>query len=149
MTSIFNSFRDDENIVIGSWHLLVRVSFKNMRNGDFKDSTGLMGSFPGGIKLARDNSTIIEDHNMFGQEWQVLDSEPKLFNNIEGPQHPSKCKTFSLLEMRRRLGESKLTFNEVEKICNKANLLNEAEVDLCIFDVLATNNKFTAEAYYQ
>lgn len=36
------------------------------------NSTGLMGSFEGQM-VARDGTTVIEDPNDFGQEWQVLD----------------------------------------------------------------------------
>jgi len=133
-----------EEIVIGTWHSFVRVSFKNAKKENFKDSRGLMGSFPAGVKLARDSSTKVEDVNTFGQEWQVLDSEPNLFHNIKSPQHPLKCEIPSHVEMRRRLGESKITTNQAEKAC--ANV-NEAERDLCIFDVMATNDEITAGAY--
>jgi len=133
-----------EEIVIGTWHSFVRVSFKNAKKENFKDSRGLMGSFPAGVKLARDSSTKVEDVNTFGQEWQVLDSEPNLFHNIKSPQHPLKCEIPSHVEMRRRLGESKITTNQAEKAC--ANV-NEAERDLCVFDVMATNDEITAGAY--
>lgn len=39
----------------------------------FKNSTGLMGSFPHGEMLARDGR-VLTDPNEMGQEWQVLDT---------------------------------------------------------------------------
>jgi len=135
---------DDEQIVIGTWHSFVRVSFENVRNASFKDSEGLLGSFPDGLKLSRDGSTIIEDINMYGQEWQVCDSEPQLFHNTKHPQYPLKCEIPSSMNMRHRLEESNLTMEEASKSCANAN---ESEMDLCIFDVMATNNKKTAGAY--
>jgi hypothetical protein len=36
----------------------------------------LMGDFRLGDMIARDGKTVIYDANTFGQEWQVLDTEP-------------------------------------------------------------------------
>ena len=135
---------NNEKIVISTWHSFVSVSFENARSDTFKGSVGLLGSFSGGLKLARDGTTIITGLTEYGQEWQVRDSEPQLFHTIEGPQHPSKCEIPSSTEMRRRLGESGLTMNEAKQACVN---VNEDEMNLCIFDVLASNNKFTAGAY--
>jgi len=135
---------NNEKIVISTWHLFVSVSFENARSETFEGSAGLLGSFSGGLKLARDGTTTIKDFNEYGQEWQVRASEPQLFHSVEGPQYPSKCEIPSSTEMRRRLGESKLTMNQARKACVN---VNEPEINLCIFDVLATNDKFTAGAY--
>jgi len=135
---------NNEKVLISVWHLFVSVSFENPRSESFQDSVGLLGSFSGGLKLARDGTTIIKDLNEYGKEWQVRNSEPQLFHSIEGPQYPTKCVIPSSEEMRRRLGESELTMNEAKKACDN---VNEAERDLCIFDVLATSDKFTAGAY--
>ena len=135
---------NNEKIAIGTWHSFVSVSFENARSETFKGSVGLLGSFSDGSKLARDGTTIISGLNEYGQEWQVRDSEPKLFHTKEGPQYPSKCNIPSSLEMRRRLGKSELTTNDAKNSCIN---VNKTEMELCIFDVLATNNKFTAGAY--
>jgi len=135
---------NNEKLVISTWHFFVSVSFENARSETFGDSVGLLGSFSGGMKLARDGTTIITDLNEYGQEWQVRDSEPHLFHSIEGPQYPLKCDIPSSTEMRHRLEESKLTTNEARKACDN---VNQYELNLCIFDVLATNNKSTAGAY--
>jgi hypothetical protein len=49
---------------------------------DFGDSVGLIGALQVGLMLARDVSTVLADHNAFRQEWQVLDTEPKIFKKI-------------------------------------------------------------------
>ena len=52
----------------------------------------MMGDFETGYMLARDGVTVLEDPNEFGMEWQVLDTEPKLFQNPERfPQYPDNC----------------------------------------------------------
>merc|ERR1712194_621221 len=68
-----------EKIKISTWHSFVRIQLKNPKSEHFGKSMGLMGSFSEGIMLARDNVTVLDDFNAFGQEWQVLYSEPKLF----------------------------------------------------------------------
>lgn len=134
----------NEKIIINMWNSFVGVHIHNSRYEHFKESVGLMGSYPSGIRLARDNKTILDDLNEFGQEWQVLSSEPKLFHKIEGPQFPDRCEIPSSSEMRRRLGESKVSLEDAKKAC--ANV-NEETVDLCVFDVMATNDKSTVGAY--
>ena len=103
-----------------------------------------MGSFPRGIKLARDSTLVMDELDTFGQEWQVLDSEQNLFHNIAGPQHPVRCEIPTYSEMRRRLGESTVTIKQAQKAC--ANV-NKEVVDLCVFDVMATSNKLIVGSY--
>jgi hypothetical protein len=55
-----------------------------------KRSVGLMGDFREGRKFARDGKAVLDDMNSFGQEWQVLDTDPKLFQTARFPQHPQK-----------------------------------------------------------
>lgn len=134
----------DEKIKVSTWHSFVRVDFEEATEDNFGSSTGLMGSFQTGERLGRDGSNKVADLNEFGSEWQVGDSEPKLFHNTEGPQFPTKCEIPTSAEMRRRLGESKVTLEEAKNACVGAN---KDEVELCIFDVLATGNKSTSGAY--
>ena len=56
----------------------------NGSNKNFGDSLGLMGTYHNGLKMSRDNTTVLEEPNDFGQEWQVMPWEPKLFHNLEG-----------------------------------------------------------------
>jgi hypothetical protein len=133
-----------DSIVFKSWNGLVSVKVNYPLNEDFNGSIGLLGSYPTGVKLARDNETIINDSNMFGQEWQVIDTEPKLFNESEGPQFPEKCDIPDSSDMRRRLVSSGMTMEMANTACAS---VAEVDKDLCIFDVLATNNIESAGAY--
>jgi len=135
---------EEEKIVIGTWNSFVRIQFENAKSKHFEGSVGLMGSFSEGIRLARDNITVLEDFNVFGQEWQVLQSERKLFHTIEGPQHPTKCAIPSSSEMRRSLGESQITLLDAKKACVD---VNKDVADLCVFDVMATNDEKAVGAY--
>jgi len=132
-----------EGIVFKTWNSFVSVKVENPKKDKFMGSVGLMGRFPEGTKIGRDNS-IIEDINVFGQEWQVLSSEQNLFHDIEGPQHPQHCEIPSSTDMRRRLAEGILAVEDAEKACIGVGLEDK---DLCIFDVMATNDKSSAGAY--
>jgi len=132
-----------EGIVIKTWNNFVSVKVENPKKDNFVGSVGLMGSFPEGTKIGRENS-IIEDTNVFGQEWQVLSSEQNLFHNIEGPQHPQHCEIPSSKEMRRRLAGSLVTVEDAGNACVEAGIEDE---ELCIFDVMATNDQSSAGAY--
>jgi len=132
-----------EGIVFKTWNSFVSVEIKNPKKDKFMGSVGLMGSFPEGTKIGRENS-IIDDINFFGQEWQVLSGEQNLFHDIEGPQHPQPCEIPSSMEMRRRLAESFVTVEDAENACVEAGMDDK---ELCIFDVMATNDKSSAGAY--
>jgi hypothetical protein len=134
---------DGEGIVFKTWNTFVSIRVENPKDKNFVGSVGLMGSFPKGLKIGRDN-TIIEDFNAFGQDWQVLSTEQNLFRDIEGPQHPQYCEIPNSVEMRRRLAASLVTVEEAEKACIGAN---SGDKDLCIFDVMATNDQSSAGAY--
>jgi len=136
--------KSGSSIVFKTWNGLVSVKMYNPMKEDFDGSLGLLGSYPNGAKLARDNVTIISDTNTFGQEWQVIDTEPKLFNEREGPQFPTKCDIPDSSDMRRRLASSSITIETANTACA---LVGADEKDLCIFDVLATNNIESAGAY--
>jgi hypothetical protein len=133
-----------QSILFKTWNELVSVEMRHPNKGDFGGSLGLLGSYPSGVKLARDNETIISDSNMFGQEWQVIDTEPKLFNGSEGPQFPEKCQIPDAIDMRRRLASSGVTIETANTACA---LVAEEDKELCIFDVLATDSIETAGAY--
>lgn len=138
------ALKSGSSIVFKTWNGLVSVKMYNPLKEDFDGSLGLLGSYPNGAKLARDNVTIISDSNMFGQEWQVIDTEPKLFNEGEGPQFPAKCDIPDSSDMRRRLASSSITIETANTACAS---VGADEKDLCIFDVLATNNIESAGAY--
>jgi hypothetical protein len=134
---------DGEVITFKTWNSFVSVNIENPKHNNFVGSVGLMGSFPEGKKIDRENN-IVEDVNVFGLEWQVLSSELNLFHIIEGPQHPQKCEIPSAVETRRRLAASLVTLQEAEKVCIG---VNSEDKELCMFDVMATNDLSFAGAY--
>lgn len=130
---------------------ILRVEFETGENPEeaFGGSQGLMGSFPDGSLIGRDGVTIINDVNEFGKEWQVLASEPHLFHISEGVQAPEGCEMptdIDKIEIRRRLGESKLSKFEVETAC--AHVSDPGERANCLADVWATNDLDMAGGYY-
>ena len=84
----------------------------------------------------------------FGKEWQVGFDEPALFHTIEGVQFPEECAMpdveTSSAKKRRRLGESMISQEDAAVACAHAHA---DEFDVCIFDVLATNDRELAGAY--
>jgi len=135
---------NQEMISFKTWNELVRVDVINAKEASFGKSRGLMGNFYSGKHMARDNITELKDLNAFGQEWQVLALEPKLFHSREGPQAPQLCEAPSTTEVRRKLRESLVTQEQAEKACS---FVNKADRELCVFDVMATNNVDLAKAY--
>jgi hypothetical protein len=82
----------------GNDHLVVKVT-KDMvhvdikgSQGNFVGSTGLMGTLsatPGDVEiLSRDGHTIMHDFEAYARHWQVLDTEPKLFQGARPPPVP-------------------------------------------------------------
>lgn len=130
---------------IETFKKFVRVNIKHGKGDEFKGSVGLLGAYPSGKMLGRDNLTVFEDTDAFGQEWQVLPSEPSLFHTMEGSvQPPMKCQMPNRSQARRRLGESLITQEEAVLACAR---VEEENRNACIFDVLATNDKEMAGSY--
>jgi hypothetical protein len=136
---------DEEHIHIKTYKDLVSVMVDGAQSKNFGDVVGLMGTLKKGHMLARDGDTVLSDHNAFGQEWQVLDTEPKLFQTVRFPQYPQVC-TMPLPAqtslLRRRLSESKDAELAAEKACAH---WGDGKAD-CVFDVLATGDLEMAEA---
>jgi hypothetical protein len=131
-------------IVFSTWNGYVRVDVQVKESTNFMSSVGLMGSYATGARVGRDNTTVIENTDEFGQEWQVLPAEPKLFHEIDGPQAPVQCEIPSSSEMRRRLAQSSISFEDAQVACSR---VNEEDFDVCVFDVMATNDRDLAGAY--
>jgi cell division septation protein DedD len=135
----------EEKIVFIAWKDFVRVDVKGASTNNFHGSLGLMGSFDErGVKVGRDKVTVFENINEFGMEWQVLSSDAKLFHEDDGPQHPAMCEIPTKTALRRRLAESTISLAEAEVACSH---VKGEERDLCIYDVMATNDKDVAGAY--
>jgi len=129
-------------VKLGIWKKFVRVEFKGSY-ANFKSSRGLVGTFDG-VKIARDNITVVENPDEFGQEWQVLASEPKLFHSLEGPQPPQRCLLPTAANVRRRLSGSAVSQKEAEVVCSR---VQKPDFDICVFDVMATGDMDISRAY--
>jgi hypothetical protein len=128
-----------ERIKLKTYKNFVSVLIEQGHDEHFSDSVGLMGDFRYGVKLSRDGKSVIADANAFGQEWQVLDTEPTLFQTVRLPQYPQKCTMpthKATSKLRRRLSESSAELLAAEKACSH---WGEGKDD-CIFDVLTTGD---------
>jgi hypothetical protein len=139
-----------EVMILNSFKSFVRVDIDWKESENYFGSTGLLGSHAdGGTRLGRDGKPI-EDHNAFGQDWQVLATEPKLFHSYEGAiVPPNKCKmpedsAAKQALRRRRLAEG-IPRAEAEQLCN--HLHDAEEKEACVFDVLATQDRNLASAW--
>jgi hypothetical protein len=130
-----------ERIKLKAYKEFVSVLIEQGQQEHFADSVGLMGDFAHGVQLSRDGKTVIDDANAFGQEWQVLDTEPSLFQTLRFPQYPHTCTMptpVQASQLRRRLSEtSSVDEAAAEKACEH---WGEQGKDDCIFDVLTTGD---------
>lgn len=124
----------------------VRVNIKAASPDAFVGTYGMLGSYPTGQRVARDTVTVIEDDNEFGNEWQVLAKEAKIFHNEGAVQHPDTClmPDDTRKSDHRRLGESMISEEDAGLACAR---VGEEDRDACIFDVMATNDKDMAGSY--
>ena len=147
---------DDETISFKTFKDMVSVSITNANPERYRHSLGMMGGFDQhGAMVARDGTTILTDPIAMAAEWQVRggddndnDSEPMLFQSIQGPQYPTQCtmpdtETQEYRRGRRRLGESHAR-EAAEKAC--AHWAEADSRDACVFDVLATGDLDAASA---
>jgi len=131
--------------------------------GDFGGTqvAGLLGNpkVPG--MFGRDGRLMPKDNvNEYGQEWQVLDTEPDLFVDAHRyPQYPEQCIVVDL-ETDFNTADNRRKLTEVENDTMEGHVVSELEakeacrnnklLDYCIHDVLAFDNLETAEdPFYQ
>ena len=127
----------------------VDVNVESNALANFGGSVGMMGSFPDGQMLAR-NGTVMTDANAFGKEWQVLATEDMLFHSTKGTiQAPIECKLPEEVKRSkpRRLGESLIQRKDAEAACASGRRLDKAEMEACIYDILATNDLGMSNVY--
>jgi len=141
-----------ESIQIKTWKDMVRVDINNnpsstSKNSIFSGSLGLMGSYPDGIMYGRDGTTVFNGElNDFGQEWQVMEQEPKIFRvEKDGPQSPEMCEAPTKKIMRRSLAASIVTREDAALSCSHSS---KEEFDLCVFDVMAIGSTDVATGAY-
>ena len=119
---------------------------------DFGSSVGLIGQLTmttedGAARmLDRHGARFAEDDfNAYGQAWQVLDTEPKLFSNPNvHPQFPTPCVFPDAKSSSRRLGQSSISELVAEEACSQ---WTEEMRSYCIYDVLATGELEAADLF--
>jgi hypothetical protein len=135
---------DTEEIVLTSFKDMVAVSVQNASRANFGTSVGMMGAFNDGKFIGRDGTTVFADPLAFGQEWQVLASEPQLFQMPSAHVGKTCVPPTITEEGRRRLGEGDVAKEAAEKACAEHG---EGEIfDMCVFDVLAMDDLEVANA---
>jgi len=132
-------------VTLKSYTYLVSIKFDGVTGDDFEDSVGLMGDFYDGLHLGRDGKTIIEATNDFGQEWQVLPTEPQLFDT---PPPAGKCSLPDMLVLaaqkeKRRLGEG-ISVHDAELACGQYP--KGSGFEECVHDVIAIGDLDVANA---
>ena len=139
--------KPEEKIVITTVKDLVSITIYNGTEVNFGESVGMMGRYEDGKRLARNGVTVLDYPIEFGLEWQVLQSEPSLFQATRFPQHPQECiapeDRATAKELRRRLGEVMVSQHDAEKACAH---WSDEQKDLCVFDVMAVNDLEIAAA---
>lgn len=138
--NVFDIVVDSGNITVDNFKDFVNIKIRTPLPG----SKGLLGDFYTGDSLARDGETVIEDPNAFGQEWQVLDSEPNLFQTNRAPQFPNKCILPSESKKEaRRLGDHGVSEEAAKLACAK---FQGSTFESCVHDVMATGDLEVADA---
>jgi hypothetical protein len=135
---------DGDNILITQKWGVLKVGVTVNDVAKFVGTVGLMGHFNMPGFLARDGISKITDLNQFGQEWQVLQSEPMIFNERRAPQHPEQC-TLPTVTTKRRLGEHAALHQMALEACAG---VEEASREFCIFDVTVAGTGEAASTYY-
>jgi hypothetical protein len=74
-----------ERVKLKTYKDFVSVLIEQGLSKHFSKSVGLMGYFRKGRRYARDGQTVLDDMDAFGQEWQVMDTEPTLFQTARFP----------------------------------------------------------------
>ena len=138
---------NEKSVVIKVYKDLVYVTLNvhEGRSAEFHDGTGMLGTWFNGTRLARDGVTVLQDDNEYGQEWQVRDTDAQLFSVPRAPQWPEKCEMPNLVERQsRRLGSSTISSDEAATAC--ATIKDPHHRDMCIYDVIATQDLSVAQA---
>jgi hypothetical protein len=123
---------------------VIHVSVSAKGSTCFGNSTGIMGHFSKPGLIARDGISQITDQNQFGQEWQVLPTEPMLFQERRAPQNPEQC-ILPMVSTHRRLGEEAALHQMAEEACAA---VEESSKGFCIFDVIAAGMAEAASMYF-
>jgi len=133
-TEILNfDFEEFGSVEVGNWAGFLHMKM-NVQPPAYHDSVGLLGKYGETGFVAR-NGTILQSANLYGKDWQVLDTEPMLFHDSRQPQHPEQC-------IMPKANYRRFVHNEnsqmAERVCSH---LSGSLLDMCIFDVKATGDE--------
>jgi von Willebrand factor type D domain len=111
------------------------------------DTEGMLGTHSKEGMIGRDRETLAVDGNDMGFQWQVQDTEPRLFHAEQTPQFPQQCMLPSIQEQqRRRLQKVSTEFVQTaEDVCA---LISSADLrPFCVKDVILTGDINVARGY--
>jgi hypothetical protein len=153
----------------GERRISIRCNTKSMMlfvdvTGYFEDSEGLLGAPVGGSEGlgSRPNAAghrfdMTGNWNSYGEEWQVLDTEPNLFQEKRFPQYPEGCvyESTTAFKDNKRMLRRRLLLDSVDEAAleidaRKACAKSVGEEDtimsqFCFNDVMATGDLELAE----
>jgi len=141
-----------EKILLKSFNTFLKVEFIKESEDTLGGSSGLLGTYPAGKRVGRDGESLIEDVNVFGQEWQVTAEEPKLFHSYSdawvvpaGQKCAMPTETVAKQALRKRRLANGIPMEDAEKAC--AHLTDASDHKACVFDVIATQDENMAGAW--
>jgi len=112
-------------------------------------AVGLMGTYPakGHGRVARDGFTAMQAAGDFGLEWQVRDSDAKLFMEDRYPQFPDACiAPAEVHASQRNLQDNAELSERAHAAC--AHVSNDRKTyKNCMFDVMSTGDETHAMIY--
>jgi von Willebrand factor type D domain len=133
------SLENDEKIVISTFKSMISVRVDAALLG----TEGMLGLQSEAGLIGRDRTNVVTDANKMGQEWQVRDTEPMLFNEIRAPQYPAQC-ILPEVSARRML---RLSEEEMKKASTACSMVSEDMRSFCIDDVIVTGDHTIAHQY--
>lgn len=139
-----------EDVTVTTFKDIVSVSIRNPSKDRFGASIGLMGTFQDGTMVSRDGRTVLStatenDRNAFGQEWQVRQDDPKLFQVSRAPQYPlEECRLPPTSEASsqlrgRRLLQNNISLQDAKSACDS---LRGDSKQACIYDGKCRQHSF-------
>jgi len=132
---------------IRAYKFLISIDIAGHDMADFEAMRGLHGHRMTGTMLDREGTTVINDVNDFGFEWQVRpDTDQQLFLEQRAPIYPAQCNMPSESQKERHLSDALRggLMVEAKRVCAHKS---PEDFDFCIQDVLATGDVGIAHAW--
>jgi len=125
--------KDRGSVELGSWGSFLHIKMA-LQQAFYNGSVGLTGNYETHGFISRIGD-VLQSADLFGQNWQVLDTEPMLFHKKRYPQYPERC--IMPQPIARRIIRDE-TREMAQKVCSH---LSDSLRDMCIFDVEATGDE--------